>query len=221
MAEMVAKDVVFYTAARANPVRTTLPPASLRSPSALQGPPSAFLSPFQELHFPQLFAFMQDGLRMGVSGSLNFKREDLKRRVLLGLEKAEEVVDKWNATTWMRPHHLFGLLCQEKRRRRFAVVLLAKLGYAADVKAALAAANPAAGSGEQQLLALMQLSVAQQDAADVLLIEKLDDHWHSGSLEDCLRLHGLLQRGASRESCVLSAGVQRELPSPPLSLIHI
>ena len=190
-------------------------------------PPSLRLATSQERHFPLLHAFIDEGVTEGLNANISIKRADYKRRVAEGLQAAEEVLDKWNASTWMRPRHLFGLLCQEKRRRRFAVVLLVKLGYAADVKAALAAANPAAGSGEQQLHALMQLLVAQQDAADVLLIEKLDDHWHSGSLKECLRLHGLLQRNAAG-AFVLSAGVKKELllmvTTPEmqgLSLIHI
>ena len=143
-----------------------------------------------------------------------------------GLQAAEEVLDKWNASTWMRPRHLFGLLCQEKRRRLFAITVLTSYGVSlAEVAAALAAAYPDdAGSGQQQLHTLLDKRSA--DKINHYLFGKFRELYESGgfdqrgSFTECMLQHGLLQRGASGASA-LPAGVKRELPSPPPLLAPI
>ena len=58
------------------------------------------------------------------------KRALLESRADAYLQKAEEIHNKWNATTWTRARHLLGALTDAKRHRWFAAELLSLLGLA-------------------------------------------------------------------------------------------
>ena len=153
----------------------------------------------QERHFPQLYDYLERGLSQDPKAAQ--KRADLKGRLARGLEKAEAKFLEWNYSTWMRPPHLFGLLCNEERRRQFAGELLRLLGHGAQADRELAAATVGQRPGE----GISSLSDLEEcwDDADRLLLEKLKEHYESGALVKLMQLHGMMVGAA------LTPGVEK------------
>ena len=97
MAERALTDTAWYKAAIADP--------------------KAFL--------PTYYAFLsRTRIREGVNIMTSQKSAVLISRAAAFLEAAQAAHMKWNGTTWTRPRHLMGLLCQEERRISFARALL-------------------------------------------------------------------------------------------------
>ena len=128
MAERALTDTVWYKSALADP--------------------STFLS-----HYHTFLA--RSRIRDGVETMTNAKAVILKSRAVAFLTAAQKAHIKWNGTTWTRPRHLMGLLCQEERRLPFARALLA---WMAPISARSLPPEPA--NQPQDLLSLIIFSAA-------------------------------------------------------------
>ena len=136
------------------------------------------------------------------ANNLAAKRAEPAGRLRRGLQGAEEVLQEWNRSTWMRPLHLFGLLCQEDRRRFFALKLMQLLGCGAEVEEEYERLLPGSASGAQKVRELQ----AKADMVDKVLEERLEAHHGSGDLTRVMKVHGLqLPSGA------LHPGIKMEL----------
>ena len=118
------------------------------------------------------------------ANNLAAKRAELAGRLGRGLQGAEEVLQEWNRSTWMRPLHLFGLLCQEDRRRFFALKLLQLLGCGAEVEEEYERLLPGSASGAQKVRELQ----AKADMVDKVLEERLEAHHGSGDLTRVMKV---------------------------------
>ena len=94
-------------------------------------------------HLPRCFKFINAPRRREhLEQMTEGKRKDLEKRAAAFLQVAQERHLKWNGTTWTRPRHLLGVLCDEDRRQWFAQELLVLLGKEEELGAALSAAAP-------------------------------------------------------------------------------
>ena len=76
-------------------------------------------------HLPLYHSFLsRSRVREAVNIMTSQKRAELEGRAVAFLTAAQAAHVKWNGTTWTRPRHLLGLLCQEERRVPFARALL-------------------------------------------------------------------------------------------------
>jgi hypothetical protein len=76
-------------------------------------------------HLPRFYKFIQTPRRRSFAEQMTTeKRQALEARAAAFLEVAEQRHLKWNGSTWTRPRHLMGLLCDESTRQWFAQALL-------------------------------------------------------------------------------------------------
>ena len=142
MSEQIAKDTVWYRAARADPAT----------------------------HLPRFSAWLATPRIRGTVDKLtDDARQVFLRRGEAFLEAAEASHLKWNAQTWMRPRFLFGTLCLEERREAFATKLLDLLGHGDRLDAALGGRQRAQPGDEvdTELLARLEASHADGSLATV------------------------------------------------------
>ena len=125
-------------------------------------------------HLPRVFKFINAPRRRDhVETMTAEKRTSLEKRAAAFLEVAEERHLKWNGTTWTRPRHLLGQLCDEDHRQWLAQELLVVLGFEQQLGEAIsqhaargrrvAAPARAAPAGEVGQLLLAHLRARHDD----------------------------------------------------------
>ena len=105
MPEQAAKDVTWYSAARARPRE----------------------------HLPKTYRFITSSRWRDHAEVMTASvRSGLEARAVAFLEAAEGKCLKWNGSSrlWLRVRYLFGILCVESQRRWFAADLLCAMGHA-------------------------------------------------------------------------------------------
>ena len=136
------------------------------------------------------------------------KRKEFEDRLATALDEAEKMHLKWNKAKWQRPLHLFGTLCLEERRQRFALLVLVSFGEEERAAAAIRSANALAGrrgrrrgAAEETAQETLQPLYDDKDAVD----EALEGAYIQSSpdgMREMLELHGFATRTNGRFSLV-------------------
>ena len=150
---------------------------------------------------PRYYKFIEQHHRRNFAEQMTSQlRASLVERAAAFLQEAEASHYTWNASTWMKPRHLLGVLCAEDRRAWCAAELLRALG------------------SEQQLLEKLggRARPTPSDTVDRLLLNRLQARVADGTLAAEMQVWGLQRPTAKQELLTLAVEPAGDTAASPV-----